>query len=79
MCMMIRGAADRLWLMKAWCVHWESRFKGRDDSLFRYFPCIFHKFYAHFFSAASFNDAGIQKLVPRYDRCLNNGGNYVER
>jgi histone-lysine N-methyltransferase SETMAR len=29
--------------------------------------------------AASFYDAGIQKLVPRYDRCLNNGGNYVEK
>jgi histone-lysine N-methyltransferase SETMAR len=28
--------------------------------------------------AASFYDVGIQKLVPRYDRCLNNGGNYVE-
>jgi histone-lysine N-methyltransferase SETMAR len=28
--------------------------------------------------AASFYDAGIQKLVPRYDKCLNNGGNYVE-
>jgi histone-lysine N-methyltransferase SETMAR len=29
--------------------------------------------------AASFYDAGIQKLVPHYDRCLNNGGNYVEK
>jgi hypothetical protein len=28
---------------------------------------------------ASFYDAGIQKLVPRYDRYLNNGGNYVEK
>jgi hypothetical protein len=28
--------------------------------------------------AASFYDAGIQKLVPSYDKCLNNGGNYVE-
>jgi hypothetical protein len=28
--------------------------------------------------AASFYDAGIQKLVLRYDRYLNNGGNYVE-
>jgi histone-lysine N-methyltransferase SETMAR len=27
--------------------------------------------------AASFYVAGIQKLVPRYDKCLNNGGNYV--
>jgi hypothetical protein len=28
---------------------------------------------------ASFYDAGIQKLLPRYDKCLNNGGNYVEK
>jgi hypothetical protein len=28
--------------------------------------------------AASFYDAGVQKLVPRY-KCLNNGGNYVEK
>jgi histone-lysine N-methyltransferase SETMAR len=28
--------------------------------------------------AASFYDTGIQKLVPRYDKCLNNGRNYVE-
>jgi hypothetical protein len=28
--------------------------------------------------AASFYDEGIQKLVQRYDKCLNNGGNYVE-
>jgi hypothetical protein len=29
--------------------------------------------------AASFYDAEIQKLVPRDDKCLNNGGNYVEK
>jgi histone-lysine N-methyltransferase SETMAR len=29
--------------------------------------------------AASFCDAGIQKLVPRYDKCFDNGGNYVEK
>jgi hypothetical protein len=28
---------------------------------------------------ASFCDAGIQKLVPRYDKCLNNGANYVKK
>jgi hypothetical protein len=28
--------------------------------------------------AASFYDAGIQKMVPRY-KCLNNGGIYVEK
>jgi hypothetical protein len=29
--------------------------------------------------AASSYDAKIQKLVPRYDKCLNSGGNYVEK
>jgi hypothetical protein len=29
--------------------------------------------------AISFYDAEIQKLVPRYDKCLNNGGNCVEK
>jgi hypothetical protein len=28
---------------------------------------------------ASFYDAEIQKLVPCYDKCLNNGGSYVEK
>jgi hypothetical protein len=28
---------------------------------------------------ASFYDVGIQKLVSRYDKCLNNGGNYDEK
>jgi histone-lysine N-methyltransferase SETMAR len=29
--------------------------------------------------AATFYDEGIQKLVSRYDKCLNNGGKYVEK
>jgi hypothetical protein len=29
--------------------------------------------------AALFYDAGIQKLVPCYDKCINNGGNYVKK
>ena len=29
--------------------------------------------------AASFYDERIQKLVQRYDKCLSNGGNYVEK
>ena len=32
-----------------------------------------------FASQATFYDEGIQKLVQRYDKCLNNGGNYVEK
>jgi histone-lysine N-methyltransferase SETMAR len=30
------------------------------------------------FSSQAAYDAGIQKLVPRCDKCLNNGGNYIE-
>jgi histone-lysine N-methyltransferase SETMAR len=29
--------------------------------------------------AADFNDTGIQKLVPRYGKSLNSGGEYVEK
>jgi hypothetical protein len=29
--------------------------------------------------AATFYEEGIQKRVLRYDKCLNNGGNYVEK
>jgi hypothetical protein len=29
--------------------------------------------------AATFYEDGIQKLVPGYDKCLNNGGNDVEK
>jgi len=29
--------------------------------------------------AAAFYEEGIQKLVPRYDKCLDNGGEYVEK
>ena len=29
--------------------------------------------------AADFYEDGFQKLVMRYDKCLNNGGNYVKK
>ena len=29
--------------------------------------------------AANFYDSGIQKLVPRLNKCLDNAGNYVEK
>ncbi|KDR21419.1 hypothetical protein L798_03454, partial [Zootermopsis nevadensis] len=29
--------------------------------------------------AADFYDTGIPKLVPRYDKCLDSGGEYVEK
>jgi hypothetical protein len=43
MCMMIRGATDRLWLMKIWCVQWKRRFKRTGftiSSLSLHFPQI---------------------------------------
>jgi hypothetical protein len=49
MCMRSRGAADRLWLMKIWCVQWKRRFRRTDHSPFRHFPCIVYKFHGHFF------------------------------
>jgi hypothetical protein len=44
MCRMIRGAADRLWLMKIWCVQWKRRFNRTDDPSFHHIPCIVLKF-----------------------------------
>ena len=29
--------------------------------------------------AADLYDTGMQKLIPRYDKCLNSGGDYVEK
>jgi hypothetical protein len=29
--------------------------------------------------AAEFFDTGIQKLIPRYDKCLSSGGDYIEK
>jgi len=29
-------------------------------------------------AGAAFYEEGVQKFVPRYDKCLNNGGEYVE-
>jgi len=30
-------------------------------------------------AGAAFYEEGIHKLVPRYDKCLNNGDEYVEK
>jgi len=45
MCMMIRGAADRLWWMKIWCVQLKRRSERTDDSpLHHLAPIDFHLF-----------------------------------
>jgi hypothetical protein len=33
----------------------------------------------HFNNNEEFFDTGIQKLIPRYDKSLNSGGDYVEK
>ena len=39
-----------------------------------------HEVAGHLWSqAVTFYKEQIQKLVPRYDKCLNNGGSYVEK
>ena len=48
--MMIRGAVDRLWWMKIWCVHLKRRLGRTDDSPLRHFLRIFLKFHGHFFT-----------------------------
>ncbi|KAJ4436137.1 hypothetical protein ANN_18764 [Periplaneta americana] len=46
---------------------------GNDEELKTSVTCWFHS------QAAEFYDRGIQKLIPRYDRCLNSDGGYVEK
>jgi len=45
----------------------------RDDRRFTISNLSLH------FPQISFYEEGIEKLVPRYDKCLNNGGEYVEK
>ena len=41
MCVMICGAADCLWWMKIWCVHFKRRLETTDDSPLQHISCIF--------------------------------------
>ena len=96
MCMMIRGAADRLWWTKIWCLQLKE--KIRENRRFTITPlslqfssnfrvsfsqnCVWgqRSLYSCFASqAASFCGEWVQELVQRYEKCLNNGGNYVEK
>jgi len=63
-----------------------ERVRVTDVSQFLICPCTFLRFqglYAMTLSqsfgsqGAAFYEEGIQKLVPRYGKCLNNGGEYV--
>ncbi|GFY09982.1 histone-lysine N-methyltransferase SETMAR [Trichonephila clavipes] len=46
---------------------------GNDEELKMSVTQWFHS------QVAEFYDRGIQKLIPRYDKCLNSGGGYVEK
>ncbi|KAJ4447601.1 hypothetical protein ANN_09608 [Periplaneta americana] len=46
---------------------------GNDEDLKTSVTRWFHS------QAAEFYDRGIQKLIPRYDKCLNSDGGYVEK
>jgi hypothetical protein len=87
---MIRGAACCLWLIRfGVCsgreerpsdfhvfLHLNTFLGGRpfhDDNVVK--EAVKTLFASQ---ADSFYDAGIQKLVPLYDMCLSNGGNFVE-
>ncbi|KAJ4451413.1 hypothetical protein ANN_02875 [Periplaneta americana] len=50
----------------------DERF-GNDEELKTSVTRWFHS------QAAEFYDRGIQKLIPRYDKCLNSDGGYVEK
>ena len=66
MCMMIRGAADRLWWMKIWCEQLKRRLERTDDSPLRHFPCIFLKFHGHFFTKLCLMNLKFRKLWARW-------------
>ena len=53
-----------------------------DVSQFLICPCTFLRFqglYSMTSQVAAFYEEGIQKLVPRYNKCLISGGEYVEK
>jgi hypothetical protein len=56
--------------LKSFLAGW--RFRGDDEVKEAVTTCSASQ-------ASSFYDEGIQKLVQRYDKCLNDGGNYVEK
>jgi hypothetical protein len=63
--LMTGGAADRLWLMKIMCMWWKKRFKRTENSPFRHFPCIFHKFHGHFLNEIVSDELRFRKLCSR--------------
>jgi hypothetical protein len=80
MCMMIRGAAERLWWMKIFCVQLKRRLERTDDSPLRYFPCIFFEFHGHFFTKYCLINLSFGNCVhTACRRCLRNNTNWNGR
>jgi hypothetical protein len=91
--MMIEVAASHC--RSAWPGEWEDSIKQKINHVWAEYVFPAHFLPAERFSsddevkadvqhwvktlAAEFFDKGIQKLVPRYDKCLSLGGNYVEK
>jgi len=73
-----------------WCVRSTKECVTTDVSQFLICPCIFFRFQGLYdlkdavqkwlaSQADAFYEEGIQNLVTRYKKCLNNGGEYVEK
>jgi hypothetical protein len=76
------GPAEILKQIVALCglhlfLHLKKRFAGKvfddDDEVQEEVMTLFKG------QAAEFYDSGMQKLVPRLNKCLNNAGDYVEK
>ena len=59
------------------CLHVSGQFNGWPMSLQDSLDATKPKLLTS--QAAAFYEESIKKLVPRYDKCLNNGGEYVEK
>jgi len=87
-CTMRREEDVHLWWIMIWCVRSTKECVTTDVSQFLICPCTFVRFQGLYSMTLSLvaNIAGgrilwgvIQKLVSRYDKCLNNGGEYMEK
>ena len=89
-CTMRREVGVHLWWRMIWCVRSTKECVTTDISQIVICPCTFLRFQglcdivsSHLgyqkAQAGAFYEEGIKKLVPRYDKCLNNGGEYVEK
>ena len=86
-CTMRREVGVHLWWVMIWCLKSTKKCVATDISQFMICPCTFLRFQGLYSmtssvvltsQAAAFHEEGIQKLVPRYNKCLNNGCKYVE-